>query len=171
MFVMGDEVRRTQGGNNNAYCQDDETAWFDWDDPDRHGDVLAFVQRLLRFRVGSRFFRDERYWRQPGGTDIVWHGVDLHRPDWGDTSHSLAFELVHTTRPDQLYVALNAYWEDLDFEIPPAASGQAWLLGVDTAAAPPDDVPGPPTPIDANAGRITVAARSVVVLGAIATGH
>ena len=121
MFVMGDEVRRTQQGNNNAYCQDNEISWFDWDLVDANGRLFDFVARLLRFRRSSPFYRDERFWAHPGGADITWHGVELHRPDWGDSSHSLAFELVHADDPNtHLYVVFNAYWEPLEFELPPA---------------------------------------------------
>ena len=62
MFVMGDEVRRTQQGNNNAYCQDNEISWFDWTLVDEHRDPLDFVRALLRFRRDSPFYGDERFW-------------------------------------------------------------------------------------------------------------
>ena len=85
MLLMGDEVRRTQQGNNNAYAQDNEISWFDWGDVERHADMLRFVRGLIHFHQQSPIFRDRRFWSEPGGTDVVWHGVQsestgLRRP-------------------------------------------------------------------------------------------
>ncbi len=168
MFVMGDEVRRTQHGNNNAYCQDNEISWFDWDLVDHNRSLFDFVARLLRFRRSSPFFRDERFWAHAGGADITWHGVAPYRPDWGDSSHSIAFELTHADDPGaHLYVALNSYWEPLEFELPPLPTTHRWALAADTAAPAPDDVPLTPRPLDDDVSRIAVKARSVCVLGAV----
>jgi len=168
MFVMGDEVRRTQQGNNNAYCQDNEISWFDWDLVERHRHLFDFVARLLRFRRSSPFFRDERFWQHPGGADITWHGVTPHRPDWSDSSHSLAFELIHADDPStHLYVAFNAYWEALEFELPRLPVTHCWALAADTAAPPPDDVPTTPRPLPDGTTSVIVGPRSVSVLGAV----
>src|SRR6185503_10363262 len=94
MILMGDEVRRTQHGNNNMYCHDDERAWFDWTLLDRHRDVHRFV-RLLNARRVQRTVRHEE--QRLTLTQLIaqankgWHGVQLHRPDWSASSHSLAF--------------------------------------------------------------------------------
>ncbi len=167
MFVMGDEARRTQHGNNNGYCQDSELSWLDWDLVDEHEDLVDFVARLLRYRSNSAFHRDDRFWSQPGGADVTWHGVELDRPDWGGESHSLALELTYRDRPEHLYVALNAYWEPLEFALPTTSSGRTWAVGVNTAADPPDDVPSPPSPLADGTTRLWVAPRSSVALGAI----
>src|SRR5262252_1950683 len=94
MLLMGDEVRRTQGGNNNAYCQDNETSWFDWTLVPEYADVHRFVTMLNVHRV----FRDVEPERQRLAlsqiirqADITWHGVQLYEPDWRPSSHSLAF--------------------------------------------------------------------------------
>ena len=169
MFVMGDEVRRTQHGNNNAYCQDNEISWFDWDQVERQRELFEFVARLLRFRRSSPFYRDERFWAHPGGADITWHGVQPHRPDWGDTSHSLAFDLVHADEPEtRLYVAFNAYWEPLEFELPRLPATHCWALAADTGAPASDDVPATPRPLSDDTTSIVVGPRSVSVLGAVA---
>jgi len=171
MLVMGDEVRRTQRGNNNAYCQDNEISWFDWNLVEANGHLSEFVARLLRFRRSSPFYRDDRFWAQPGGADVTWHGVELHRPDWSDASHSLAFELVHADDPKtHLYVVFNSYWEPLEFELPPAPATRCWAVAADTAAPAPDDVPPTPRPLRAGADRIVVGGRSVAVLGTIERG-
>jgi len=100
MILMGDEVRRTQRGNNNAYCQDNETSWFDWTLIAKHADVHRFVTLLS----ARRLFRDVEPERQHLSLNQVlrkankaWHGVRLGRPDWGDSSHSLAFSVEALT--------------------------------------------------------------------------
>src|SRR5262249_21371327 len=93
MLLMGDEVRRTQYGNNNAYCLDDETNWFDWTLLEKHADVYRFVELLIAQRV-RRDITAER--RRVSLVDVLhrakmaWHGVGLGQPDWGPQSHSLA---------------------------------------------------------------------------------
>src|ERR1700756_1131771 len=82
MLLMGDEVRRTQRGNNNAYCQDDELSWFDWGDVQTHQDVRRFARGLIHFRGQSPVFHHERFWGEPGSAGLTWHGVQLNAPDW-----------------------------------------------------------------------------------------
>ena len=166
MFLMGDEVRRTQQGNNNAYSQDNELSWFDWSLVDTHRDLWRFVSGLLRFRQGSQLFRDRRYWFEPGGTGIVWHGVRLGQPDWGENSHSLAFELTHPTAQNHRYVILNAYWEPLEFELPQLSEGRRWARLVDTGLAPPQDFTNPAEALPDDTPTYLAQSRSAVVLTA-----
>jgi glycogen operon protein len=140
MIWMGDEVLRTQGGNNNAYCQDNETSWFDWDLPARHAGFLRFVRRLAAFRVR----RSDEAERQRlslnqllGRTKIDWHGVRLGQPDWGEDSHSLALS-TQTADGRPAHLLFNAYWEALEFELPPTAAG--WRRWIDTALDSPEDI-------------------------------
>ena len=98
MLLMGDEVRRTQGGNNNAYCHDDPTSWFDWTAVERHADLLRFTQGLIRMR--RRVWRsvldmpdDDGPPRHPPDASIEWSGVRIGPPDLGDDSHSVALTL------------------------------------------------------------------------------
>jgi glycogen operon protein len=154
MIPMGDEVRRTQHGNNNAYCRDDETNWFDWTLLSRHADIHRFV-RLL---IAGRMMRDvERERRRVSlnqllrGSKHAWHGVKLGQPDWGANSHSLAFEAELSGEGLRLYLILNAYWEPLDFELPPVSDGgERWRRWIDTALDPPHDIidrqTAPPVP-------------------------
>src|SRR4029078_9272957 len=92
--TMGDEVRRTQHGNNNDYCHDDETNWFDWSLLRKHADVHRFVS-LLNARRLLRTVKRER--QRLSLTQVIaaanksWHGVNLNQPDWGESSRSLAF--------------------------------------------------------------------------------
>jgi len=168
MFVMGDEVRRTQRGNNNAYCQDNDTSWFDWNLPSKHADVLRFVELLIQRRVMrevehergrlslSQFLRDAKH---------AWHGVKLNQPDWSSSSHSLAISAELKNEGLLLYVILNAYWEALDFELPVPRNGAGnWRRWIDTALDPPDEICEWSAAVPVVGERYHAGARSVVVL-------
>jgi len=163
MLLMGDEVRRTQYGNNNAYCQDNELSWFDWDRVHRYRDVLRFVRHFVALRHEFRVFHEKRFWSEPGGPEIIWHGVQLHEPDWGEHSHSLAFELFNPSAGEHLFVMVNAYWDALGFDLPYLQHEFQWFVRVDTAATPPHDFPDVPVAVEYQ-HSYTVQARSSVVL-------
>ena len=169
MILMGDEVRRTQFGNSNAYCQDNETSWFDWTLLLKHADVHRFVT-LLNAR---RLLRDVEHERQRvsltemiGKATKAWHGVKLNQPDWRDDSHSVAFTVEIQRQNILFHVILNAYWEPLYFELPAVAqsAGGHWRRWIDTALDSPDDIvvwqAAPSIPVQTYRAE----ARSVVVL-------
>jgi glycogen operon protein len=168
MITMGDEVRRTQRGNNNAYCQDNETSWFDWTLLSKHADVLRFVKLLIARRL-RRNVSAER--RRLSLNDFLraskhcWHGVKLGQPDWGTSSHSLVFDAELQEEKLHFYLILNAYWDTLTFELPPLTdAGDGWRRWIDTALDTPQDIvdwqEAAPVP-----GQVYEAgARSVVVL-------
>ena len=168
MFVMGDEVRRSQRGNNNAYCQDNYTSWFDWKLLSKHADVLRFVKLLIERRV----MRDVEHERRRVSLSQVlreakhaWHGVKLNQPDWSPSSHSLAISAELKNEGMLLHVILNAYWEDLDFELPIVTNGtENWRRWVDTALDPPHDICEWNTAAPVLGGTYRADARSVVVL-------
>ena len=144
MLLMGDEVRRSQRGNNNAYCQDNETSWFDWTLLAKHADVHRFVTLLNARRV----LRDPEPERQRvslnqllRGVNLAWHGVKLNQPDWSECSHSIAFT-VEVRRKLLFHVILNAYWQPLDFELPrlDRAGENPWRRWIDTALDSPHDI-------------------------------
>ncbi len=167
MFLMGDELRNTQNGNNNAYSQDNEISWFDWDKADEEQALFRFVSGLLRFRQKSKLFRHRAHWAEPGGIEIVWHGVHLNQPDWGEQSHSLAFELSNPESDDEhehLFMMLNAYWEPLDFQLPNLHAGRCWARFVDTSQPSPADFAEPLVRLPEGQNSYPAAARSVVVL-------
>ncbi len=145
MLLMGDEVRRTQRGNNNAYCQDSDINWFDWSLLERHADVHRFVKALNTFRQRRDVVSAEgklslnQLLQQ---AKIEWHGVALNRPDWSEHSHSLAFTFRSLRARFLLHGILNAYWEPLTFELPPipVESRGRWRRCIDTALASPDDI-------------------------------
>jgi len=163
MLLMGDEVRRTQQGNNNAYCQDNPLSWFDWDDVTRHGDMLRFTRELIAFHQQSALFRSRDFWGQPGAPQVTWHGVKLNQPEWDGASHSLAMELA-AADGEHVFVMLNAYWEPLDFELPPLAHGSRWARMIDTSLASPQDFSAPPSSLAAGQGGYRCEARASVVL-------
>ena len=144
MLLMGDEVRRTQQGNNNAYCQDNFISWFDWDQVISHHSVLKFTQQLIEIIQNHEAFKIERLltvtdsWsRYP---HIVWHGVQLGNPDWSQDSHSLAFTLRHPEAKEQFHIMLNAYWGELSFELPKLKPNLGWHRLVDTYMPSPEDI-------------------------------
>jgi glycogen operon protein len=140
MILMGDEMRRTQRGNNNAWCQDSDISWVDWRLLQRHADVHRFLRRLVRLRSSvhpdprrsgtlTEFLRRAR---------IDWHGVRLGEPDWGDQSHSIAATFQEQDGPALAHFIVNAWKEPLEFELPPVENG--WHLMVDTFLPAPDDI-------------------------------
>jgi isoamylase len=144
MLLMGDEVRRTQGGNNNAYCIDDETAWFDWSAVARHADILHFVRKLIFFRT-ARALPLERFHitlnELIARHRVEWHGVTLGEPDWGDTSHSLAATMHFEADRVAMHLMINAYWEALTFAIPQLDENHSpWRRCVDTFRPSPADI-------------------------------
>jgi isoamylase len=146
MLLMGDEVRRTQSGNNNAFCQNKEISWFDWNLVEKHADVHRFVKELIAFRMNRNLPVErldmtlaELLRRQP----VQWHGVKLNAPDWGNESHTLAATVRLLGYPLLLHIIINAYWEVLEFEIPALEDAQeSWRRCVDTSLDPPDDISG-----------------------------
>jgi glycogen operon protein len=175
MFGMGDELRRTQFGNNNAYCQDNETSWLDWSLIGRYPDVHRFVSLL----IARRLLRDIEHERRNVSLDQLirqakktWHGVKVAQPDWSGSSHSLAFEADVPSQGFRVYLILNAYWEPLVFELPPTDDDQvtSWRRWIDTSLGTPQDIVPWHEARVIPAGAYVTAARSVVVLFA-AIGH
>jgi len=143
MLLMGDEIRRSQGGNNNAYCQNNEVSWLDWTLAEKHADVYRFVKALIALRTNRELPVDrldmtlnELLRRQP----IQWHGVKLNAPDWSHQSHALAATVPLLGYKLLLHLIMNAYWETLEFEIPPYEGQEAWRRCVDTCLDPPNGI-------------------------------
>ncbi len=168
MFVAGDEVRRTQGGNNNAYCQDNETNWFDWTLVDKNRDLLRFWQRMIEFRRNHPALRQRHFFcgavNDRGLADVTWHGTKLGSPAWDSPdARTLAMTLGGFDGAPDIHVMMNMHWDALDFELP-AVPGRRWLRAVDTSLAPPFDIadPGAETPL--SGATYFAQGRSVVVL-------
>ena len=166
MVVMGDEVRRTQGGNNNAYCQDNEISWFDWGLVSRHADLHRFVQLL----IARRLLRDVEHEQQRVSISAMldqanksWHGVKLNQPDWSGHSRSVALYAELKKEGLMFYFILNAYWEPLEFELPTLENGR-WRRWIDTSLNSPSDIVPWETAPPVQGIKYLVADRSVVML-------
>jgi isoamylase len=169
MITMGDEVRRTQHGNNNAYCHDDETAWFDWGLLNKHSDVHRFVQLIIRRRLMRDVGPEQRrmtlaQWLEAGIKG--WHGVKLNQPDWNTCSHSVALSVQLPSENLLVYFIFNAYWEQLDFELPPLDQGGSWRRWIDTYLDSPQDIVAWETAPAVPSHTYRTGPRSVVVLWA-----
>jgi glycogen operon protein len=165
MIVMGDEVRRTQRGNNNAYCQDNEINWFDWSLLEKHPDIRRFA-RLL---IARRLLRDTEPEQQRESLNSYlrraqkeWHGVTLFQPDWSSWSHTLALSVDSRNEDLRFHLILNAYWEGLEFALPPAEA--PWRRWIDTFLDPPQDIVAWESSSPVPGSTYRAGARSVVIL-------
>ena len=159
MFCAGDEFMNTQHGNNNPWNQDNETTWLDWDLLENNRDIFRFFKCMIAFRKAHPSLARSRFWRE----EVSWYGVN-GQVDLGYSSHSLAFCLHGGSQQDRdIYVMINAYWGDLDFQIQEGGVND-WTRVADTSMPSPLDVLeiGKEKPL--RSLNYDVRARSVVVL-------
>jgi len=151
MLLAGDEFLRSQKGNNNAWCQDNEVSWVNWSPAEGRSDFLRFTRLLLAMRQRHPALRRRTFFRGsgPDGSlrpDVIWHGVEPHQPDFSPGSRTLAFTLdgsLTGREPDRdFYVACNAWRDAIAFRIPPSPSGRPWRRAIDTALPSPLDIVG-----------------------------
>jgi isoamylase len=179
MILGGDEFGRTQGGNNNAYCQDNEISWFDWSSVDQ--DMLAYVKRLVAFRREHPVFRRRKFLTGAEASELAWftpEGTPMNDGDWADGSaRSLTVYLDGRDDPDpspdgtpmvddDFLVLVNGWWEPLAFTVPAARAGQAWGPEIDSYEPPPTS-PSPSTASGkqlSSGDQITIGPRSILVL-------
>jgi isoamylase len=173
LLLGGDELGRAQRGNNNAYCQDDPISWFDWSDVDN--DLRSFTKKVIAFRRSHPVFRRRRFLAGAEAAELGWYtpaGTAMTEENWADpNARSLSLYLNGTDDPDRardgsllidddfLFLA-NAWWEPLDFLIPPSRPGQRWYAEIDTFEP---DKPSAQGALLAGA-TVTVGPRSVMVL-------
>jgi glycogen operon protein len=172
LLLGGDEFARSQGGNNNAYCQDNELTWFDWGAAARHTDLVDFTARLCRLRQAHPVFRRRQFFRgAPADAsdrdDLDWYrpdGVAMIAPDWAESyARTITMALSGATdedaRPDEPFlVMLNAWREPVDFFVPEPLRGIGWRIEVETA-----DPAGPGRTVDSSAA-IPLTGYSLIVL-------
>jgi isoamylase len=166
MLLAGDELLRTQQGNNNAWCQDNEISWVDWTLAIKNADFLRFVRELIALRRRHPALRRRRFVDKD---DIVWHGVEPFFPDFSAKSHTLALALDGRRTERELdrdiYMAFNAGTDAAAFGIPPAPQRKRWRRVIDTALASPLDIVGlDEGPEVAIYSRYNVAPFSMIVL-------
>jgi isoamylase len=166
MLSMGDEVRRTQQGNNNAYCHDDEGNWFDWSLLSRHADVFRFAKVLIERRLLRNVEHEHQRLTLPQliqRANKSWHGVKLGQPDWSPGSHSVALHVEMKQERRLVYLILNAYWELLEFELP-LHHGRPWHRWIDTALDSPMDIVPWEHTVPVPGASYRALPRSIVVL-------
>jgi isoamylase len=137
MLLGGDEFRRTQGGNNNAYCQDNETSWYDWSMLKRHGEIFRFTRGMIAFRRAHPILSKEQFYSD---ADIHWFGPQGGLPDWDNQDENQFACLIHEGEQSTLYLMFNAGDDAIDFALPPVAQGTRWHQAVDTARDSPQDL-------------------------------
>lgn len=171
MILAGDEVLRTQQGNNNAYCQDNAVSWFDWSLIDRNADMLRFTREMVALRKRHRSLRRTRFLTGETGADngmldVNWYGQTLEAPDWSDPeSRLLAFTLAGAEREEgELHVIINMHDDCRSLPVP-ALPGRRWHLAVDTSKASPEEIL-PPSEQPPVKDRYELNPRTVVVLEA-----
>ncbi|MGO9084618.1 MAG: glycogen debranching protein GlgX [Terriglobales bacterium] len=137
MLLGGDEFRRTQRGNNNAYCQDNEVSWFDWSLVEKHKEIQRFTRGMIAFRRAHSVLRREEFYTD---ADIKWLAPNGATPDWGDQRQkSFACLILGQAQPD-LFLMFNADTRSVDFAIPALPASKIWRLAVDTSRSAPDDL-------------------------------
>ncbi len=137
MLLGGDEFRRTQGGNNNAYCQDNETSWYDWSYLERHRDVFRFTCGMIAFRRAHPILSKEQFYTD---AEINWFGPQGGLPNWADPKEKQFACLIHEDEQHALYLMFNAGADAVDFGLPPVLPGARWHLAVDTSREAPQDL-------------------------------
>ncbi len=175
MLLMGDEMRHTQRGNNNAYCQDNEISWLDWNLLKRHADVHRFLKLLLTFRRRRDIVVENPQLSLNellAQARLQWHGIALHKPDWSEDSHSIALTLSSLRGRFTIHVMLNAYWEPLIFELPPneKPATARWRRWIDTSLQFPEDICAWESAPIVSCPKYSVAPRSTVILIEAAEG-
>jgi glycogen operon protein len=168
MLLAGDELGHTQTGNNNAYCQDNETTWTDWRLKDSNAGWFRFVRNLIRFRREHAVLRRDSYIPDGRQREIVmqWGGRNPEHADWGPESRLLSLHLFES--PDhvpgeRIYLIANAHWEAADCGLPHLARGE-WRRFADTALPPPEDIADNGRETLIRQDRYLVQPRSVVIL-------
>jgi isoamylase len=179
MLVAGDEMGRTQNGNNNAYCQDNELTWFDWNNTDK--DLLDFTRQLIAFRRDHPVFRRRRFLAGAEAAELAWFtpaGAPMDDGDWADPEAlAIGIYLDGSDDPDRaedgtllidddFLVLVNAWWEPLSFTIPSTSPDHRWETEIDTfdLTAPASTGPVPAVAGPVVAGPVVAGPRSIVVL-------
>ncbi len=168
MLLMGDEVGRSQGGNNNTWCQDNPLGWMDWDPKNLDHDLKEFVLKLisLRKQLPEFFSPDSIYDCQKDHTKvktspfwIQWHGIKVNKPDWSDWSHTLGFSINKNNEGSAIWLGFNAYKESMLFDLPTPIS--PWKKYLDTSILKTKNVSKRPL---SNQSNVRIESNSLVLM-------
>lgn len=175
MLLMGDEVGRTQNGNNNTYCHDNELSWLDWNLQTKNSEILEFAKHCIAFRRSHPVLRNPNHFRNQdyvgsGYADITWHGTKAWNVDWSEGNRAIAFLLCGkhakrgTIEDNYIYVAMNMHWQTQWFEIPGLPPSLHWHVFANTGAIFPSSYLPGTEPVLENQSGLLVGDRSVVIL-------
>lgn len=176
MILMGDEMGRTQYGNNNTYCHDNELNWLNWELMEKNEDLFAFARHIINFRRQHPILRNKEHYSNTdytnsGYADITFHGTKAWCADWSESNTVFAFMLDGNhakngfVKDHTIYVAINMYWDALDFELPQLSQNRSWHVAVNTAMAHPETFhTHNEEPLLDNQYSFIVGAKSVVIL-------
>ena len=142
MLTAGDEMRRTQNGNNNAYCQDNEIGWMNWDLEKKNEGLVRFTSKLIELRKNHNIFRRDSFFKNQNEKsdkqEISWYNFSGKNPEWSKTNRFLGFELKGLSC--NFYVATNTDIYDLTINVPALQNNKKWFRVVDTSLNSPDDI-------------------------------
>jgi glycogen operon protein len=165
MILAGDEFGKTQRGNNNAYCQDNEISWLDWDLKKTYPDLFRFFRLMIKFRKKHAAFKSESFQEDTHEHRMTWHGVEVGRPDWSEHSRAVALLINGSDDASDIYIIANSFWEELKFQLPEAMHGRKWFRFVDTMLGSPHDIAEPnDESYIYDQSAYTAGPRSVVIL-------
>jgi glycogen operon protein len=137
MLLAGDESRRTQAGNNNAYCQDNETSWFNWTFLEQHREIFRFARGMMAFRRAHPVLSKEQFYADE---DIRWFGPRGGPPNWAGPQERQLACLIPEDAQHTLYLLFNAGKKGVDFQLPTQHPLARWHIAVDTAQPTPQDL-------------------------------
>ncbi len=166
MLLAGDEMGRTQQGNNNAWCQDNEISWVNWLELKKNRELFTFFRNLIAFRKKHALLRPRHFeGEESGDRNLSWHGRELHQPDWSDSSQSLAMHLQDLSKKTEIYMIANAADSAAHFSLPESTPESPWKLFINTASADQQysHAPGNEVELD-SPNDYPVEAHSVVVM-------
>ncbi len=165
MLLGGDEFRRTQKGNNNAYCQDNEISWYDWGFLKKHHEIYNFARGMIHFRQNHPVLSKEAFYSDD---EIRWFDPDGGYPDWGDPQAKCLACLIYAEAGPDLYLMFNASTNPVQFALPAPENNHRWRLAVDTSRPAPQDrfEPGEEVLLD-DQTSCQVGSRTSVILLAI----
>ncbi|MCR4735530.1 MAG: glycogen debranching protein GlgX [Treponema sp.] len=144
MLLAGDEMRRTQGGNNNAYCQDNEISWINWDLERKNKGLVRFTSELIALRKNHNVFSRVKFFSEKNEKgsmpEITWFDINAKQPEWSKSNRFLAFELSGSDFDDDFYIASNMDLYDLTITLPSLSGNKKWYRVADTSFDSPDDI-------------------------------
>jgi glycogen operon protein len=173
MLLAGDEFGRTQRGNNNPWCQDNEVSWIDWGLLEENASLHRFVRTLLRFRRSHHSLHRSEFLLgfdapvghdTPGYTRVRWHGIEPGQANWDDNNRLLCMMLTPASDDVAIHVILNAGLQPVTVRLSTPPSGHRWLRVIDTSLASPDDIREPNDEVPVLSANYRVESRSSVVL-------